>query len=115
MLISHLLPRHHKTPPPKFAPGIFMGLLAGFSILGLTKPIFGLVGLGTTLLVSGVLVEINRVRIWDDYRALYKKSRGFKGMWTKPNPVYYTINVVFLWPFIIFLGFISLWAAYMAS
>jgi hypothetical protein len=114
MLISHLLMRH-KTPEPRFAPGVFVGLVAAFSILGQTKPVVGLVGLGTVLLVTAVLIEVNRRRIWDTYNKAYKKRKGIKGMWTKPNPVFYTINVVFLWPFIIFLAVICLWAAYILA
>lgn len=111
MILSHLFTRH-KTPAPKFAPGLFLGLIVVFAFLGQIKPLFGLVGLGTTLLVAGVLVELNRQRIWDDYRKNYKKNKRNASTWTQPNQVYYTINVAFLWPFIIFLGVVCLWAAY---
>lgn len=111
MLISQLLVRH-KAPAPRFAPGLFMSLLVAFTILGQTRPVVGLTGLGTTLIITGVLVELNRVRIWETYRKSYKKPKGLAGHWTKPNPAYYTVNVVLLWPFIIFLGTICLWAAY---
>lgn len=114
MLISHLLVRH-KHPQPQFAPGLFVGLLVAFSLLGQTKPIVGLVGLGTTLLVTGVLVELNRQRIWDNYLKVFRKQKGLKSLWTRPSEVYYTINVVFLWPFIIFLGILCLWAAYVLA
>jgi hypothetical protein len=102
----------HKTPAPRFAPGLFLGLLVAFTLIGESRPVIGLVGLGTTLIITAVLIELNRQRIWDDYKKAYKKTKGVSGLWTKPNPVYYTINVVFLWPFIIFLGVVSLWAAY---
>jgi len=111
MLISHLL-THHKTPQPRFAPGVFLGFILAFVMLGQSSPVFGLAGLGTTLVVAGVLVELNRQRIWDNYAKSYRKLKGYKGIWTKPSPVYYTINVLFLWPLIIFLGFVCLWAAY---
>jgi hypothetical protein len=114
MLLSHFI-LHHKTPGPRFAPGLFIGLVATFSILGETKPTFALTGLGTTLILMGALVILNRQRIWDGYLKRYRKSKGLKGLWTKPNNIYYTLNVVFLWPFIIFLGVICLWAAYMLS
>ncbi len=115
MLISHLFTHRKKTPKPRFAPGIFLGFLLAFVLLGQTKPIVGLVGIGTTLVITGVLVVLNRQRIWDDYVKAYKKRRGVKGIWTKPNDVYYTINVLFLWPFIIFLGLVSLLAAYVLA
>ena len=111
MLISNLF-RRHKTPGPRFAPGLFVGLLVVFTLLGQTNPIFGLTGLGVTLIATGTLVELNRQRIWDNYRKTFRKSKGFKGLWTKPDPVYYTLNVVFMWPLIIVLGAFSLWAAY---
>ncbi|MDB5178469.1 MAG: hypothetical protein JWN01_412 [Patescibacteria group bacterium] len=114
MLISHFFVRH-KTPEPRFAPGLFLGLLSAFVILGGAKPVVGLVGVGTTLIVTAVLVELNRQRIWDDYLKTYRKQKGLKSIWRKPNPIYYTINIVFLWPFILFLGFICLWAAYILA
>ncbi len=111
MLLSHLL-IGHKTPAPRFAPGVFVALLAVFSLIGQAKPIIALVGLGTLLILSGALVEANRQRIWDNYGKQYRKRKGVKGFWTKPNRTYYNINVIFLWPFIIFLGAICLWVAY---
>jgi hypothetical protein len=111
MILSHLLIRR-STPAPRFAPGLFVGLIVAFAILGQSKPVFSLVGLGLTLVIAGVLVELNRVRIWTNYKKTYKKQKSVSGIWTKPNPLYYTINVAFLWPFVIFLGFIALWAAY---
>jgi hypothetical protein len=114
VLISNLFV-HHKTPQPRFAPGLFIVLLAGFVVVGQYKPVMALVGIGTTAIVAAVLVELNRKRIWDDYRKSYKKLKGVKGLWTKPNELYYTINVGFLWPFVLFLGILCLWAAYMLS
>ncbi|HEX3081883.1 MAG TPA: hypothetical protein VHQ86_01375 [Candidatus Saccharimonadia bacterium] len=109
-LFSHFTRR--KVPAPKFAPGLFLGLLAAFTLLGQDKPVVGLTGLGTTLIAGGVLVELNRQRIWEDYRKQYKKAKGLSGLWSKPDPIYYTINVVFLWPLIVVLGIGCLWAAY---
>jgi len=84
-------------------------------LLGQAQPIYGLVGIGTVLIVASVIVELNRQRIWDQYNKTYKKQAGVVGLWTKPNHVYYTINVAFLWPFILFLGICSLYAAYILS
>lgn len=114
MLISNLFVRH-KTPPPRFAPGLFLVLLAAFVVIGQTKPVFALVGIGTTLVVASTLVEVNRNRIWEGYKKSYKRNSGMVGLWTKPNPVYFNINVWFLWPFILFLGLVCLWAAYIVS
>lgn len=114
MLISHLIVRH-KTPGPRFAPALFMVLLVGFTLLGFMKPIFGLTGLGTTMILAGSLVIVNRQRIWDNYRKGYRKSKSLKGFWTQPNSVYYNLNIAFLWPFIVFLGLVCLWTSYMLS
>jgi len=111
MILSNLFIKH-KTPQPRFAPGLFMGLLAAFILLGQTKPLYALVGIGTTVIVAAVLVELNRVRIWEDYRQAYRKQKGLKGAFTAPNPVYYTLNVVVLWPSILILGVMCLWVAY---
>ncbi len=113
MLISSLFIRH-KVPPPRFAPGLFLLLLAIFALLGQGRPVFGLVGIGTTLLVAGALVEVNRDRIWELYLKNHKKSKG-EAFWRRPDPVYYNINVYFLWPFTMFLGLICLWVAYIVS
>jgi hypothetical protein len=114
MLMSNMFLRH-KTPRPRFAPALFILLLAAFAIIGQARPIIGLVGIGTTAIITGVLVEINRENIWETYRKQYKKNKSLKALWTAPNRVYYNINVVFLWPFIVFLGILCLWAAYMLS
>ena len=111
MLISHLFMRH-RTPAPRFAPGLFLGLLIAFTLLGQDKPVVGLTGIGATLVAAGALVELNRQRIWDEYRKSYRKAKGLAGLWSKPDPLYYTLNVVFLWPLIIVLGIVCLWAAY---
>lgn len=111
MILSHLV-LHHKNPEPRFVPGLFIALIAIFSILGQYKPLIAMAGLGTVLIVAGTLVEANRQSIWTNYQKVYRKRKGLKGIWTKPNHTYYTINVAFLWPFIIFLGVICLWVAY---
>ena len=114
MLISNLFVRH-KVPPPRFAPALFLTLLAVFVLLGNTKPVVGLVGIGATVIVAAVLIELNRDRIWDTYRKTYKKERGLKGKWTEPNVIYYNLNVYLLWPFVLFLGLLCLYAAYILA
>lgn len=111
MLISHLF-IGHKVPAPRFAPGLFIALIALFALMGDSRPVVALAGLGTVLVVTGTLILSNRARIWDNYRKSYRKQKGLMGLWTKPNQTYYIINVLFLWPFIIFLGAICIWVAY---
>jgi hypothetical protein len=114
MLISNLFVRH-KVPQPRFAPTLFIGLLAIFILLGNSKPAVGLAGIGATSVIAAVLVELNRVRIWETYRKAYRKSQGMKGIWTKPSDIYYIINVIILWPLIFVLGALCLYAAYMVG
>lgn len=112
MLISNLFIKH-KVPQPRFAPGLFVGLIALFIILGEAKPVVGLVGIGTTAIVAAFLVEANRQRIWETYRKAYRKQKGIKGTFTQPSTTYYAINILLLWPMIMLLGFLCLYAAYM--
>jgi hypothetical protein len=111
VVISNLFIRH-KTPQPQFAPGAFLGLIALFVVMGVAKPLIALVGLGTTAVIAAVLVEVNRVRIWETYRKSYRKQKGLKGVFTQPSQTYYMINVVVLWPVILLLGVMCLYAAY---
>jgi uncharacterized membrane protein len=114
MLISNLFVRH-KVPPPRFAPALFLSLLAVFVLLGNTKPVVGLVGIGCTVIVAAVLIELNSDRIWETYRKTYKKESGLKRKWTEPNRLYYNLNVYFLWPFVFCLGLLCLYAAYVTA
>jgi hypothetical protein len=114
MLLSNLFVSH-KVPQPRFAPGLFLALLAFFVLLGESKPVYGLVGIGVTSLTAGALIELNRDRIWEMYRKSYRKQKGLKGRFTEPSHLYYNINVWFLWPFVMFLGVLCLYAAYMLS
>jgi len=114
MLLSNLFTKH-KVPPPRFAPGVFLALLAMFVLLGNAKPAYGLLGIGTTVVIGGLLVELNRDRIWETYLKTYKKQKGLRGVWSRPNRLYYNLNVYFLWPFVMFLGAVCLWAAYALS
>ncbi len=110
-MLSKLFMRH-KTPAPRFAPGLFFGLIVVFAVLSQTKPAIGLAGLGTLAIMTAGLVELNREQIWDQYNKAYKKRKGWHSRWTEPKPTYYTLNVVVLWPVVATLGVLCLWAAY---
>ena len=114
MLVSNLFVKHKKADP-RLVPAAFVALLALFVIIGESKPVMGLIGIGATVILAGTLVEIMRESIWETYRGSYKKQKGFKGMWVEPNKIYYNINVWFLWPFVIFMGVLCLYAAYILS
>ena len=104
---------HKSMPQPHFAAHIFIVLIAVFTILIQLRPAVGLAGLGTTVLLAAALIEVNRDRIWETYRAEYKRRRQLKGLWHEPNRIYYTINVYMLWPFVAFLGAVCLAVAYL--
>ncbi|MBW4062176.1 hypothetical protein HJC99_06400 [Candidatus Saccharibacteria bacterium] len=108
----HHLFRRNKTPQARFAPTLFLILITVFVIVMRARPVLGLAGLGTTLLVVAGLVIVNRDRIWDNYKKSYKKTKGWRGRFTELNKTYYYINVVLLWPFIAALGLVCLCAAY---
>ena len=110
-MFQHLF-RRHKSPRPRFAPGLLLALIAVFVIILNSRPIVGLTGLGTTLVLAAALVELNRQRIWIDYKKSYKKQKGLAGRFTAPSITYYQINVLLLWPFIGLLGLACLYAAY---
>jgi hypothetical protein len=112
LLLSNLFLKR-KIPGPHFAPGLFLALLALFVLMGQARPVVGLVGIGTTAVLAAVLVELNRNRIWEEYRKAYRRQKGLKGVLAEPHIVYYNINVYLLWPFILFLGTVCLWTAYM--
>jgi hypothetical protein len=114
MLISNLFVKH-KQADPRLTPAIFLGSLAVFTLLGQSRPLLGLMGIGVTVIIAGILVELNRYTIWDTYRKSYKKEKGLKGLWVEPNRIYYNLNVYFLWPFVVFLGILCLYTAYWLS
>jgi hypothetical protein len=111
-MFQHLFHRH-KTPQPRFGQLVFLLLIGVFVIILQSRPVLGLTGLGTTLVIAAALVELNAERIWTDYKKVYKKSKGWRGRFTAPDPRYYQLNVYFLWPFIGLLGIVALWAAYL--
>jgi hypothetical protein len=110
-MLSRLFFRH-KIPPPRFAQGIFVGLIIAFGIITQVKAAIGLAGLGTVAIIGAALVEVNRVRIWETYLKQYKKTKKLKGWLHEPRLTYYHINVIILWPFVAILGVVCLWIAY---
>ena len=110
-MFQHLFHRP-KKPQYRFAPTVFLGLIAVFIVILQMRPVLGLAGLGTTLILAAALVILNRERIWFDYKKSYKKKKGLHGKLTKPSSIYYSMSVFLLWPFIAGLGVVSLIAAY---
>lgn len=100
----------HRSPKPQFGESVLALLVVFFALMVQIRPIVGLTGLGTTLLVIAVLIELNRVRIWDDYKKAWKKRKGL--FWHAPHKIYYNLNVYVVWPLVALLGLACLWAAY---
>jgi hypothetical protein len=88
-----------------------MLMLLLFASLVDAAPEVSLAGLGATLIIMGVLVELNSAKIWRDYLKSIKKFKKMSAF-QRPSKVYYNINVYILWPFIIFMGILSVWSAY---
>lgn len=104
----------NQLPAPRFTQGVWMLLVVIFASLSMARPVLGLAGLGTILILSAVLIEANRQLIWQGYRSRYKQSKG-KGRWSEPRPLYYRLNVYVVWPLVFLLGVGSLIGAYLAG
>ena len=109
-MLLHLF-RPKAADPTKYVLWVIVVLALMFAVLAETSPVVGLAGVGTLLILMGIIVELNSRRIWADYVKMTKK-RGLS-FWTRPNKVYYNINVYILWPFTIFLGVTAVWTAYL--
>jgi hypothetical protein len=104
----------NSTPKARFAGWAFVDLVAFFGAISLLRPVMGLAGLGAVLVLAAILVEANKDVIWQSYKKNYKKAKGpLKQFWSKPNDLYYQINVYVLWPVIFALGLASIYAAYL--
>ncbi len=104
---------HHKskTPKPRFAAWFFIALIAAFCIVTSYQITIGLTGLGVTLLIAGVLLELNSPRIWAESLQWRKKNKN-RPWYTRPNELLYKIHIWILWPLVILLGIGALKAAY---
>jgi hypothetical protein len=104
---------HHKTKSiqPRFAAWLFVALIIAFAVTAQYQVVVGLTGLGVTLLIAGVLLEINSPKIWADSLQWRKKNK--KGPWySRPNEFLYKIHIWVLWPLVIILGIAAIKAAY---
>lgn len=75
--------------------------------------LFGQLGLGMSLIVTGIWTVAQSRTIWDTYLKSWKRRpKTQRSVWNKPLKVYYYINLVVVLPLMIALG-ISL--IYLAS
>jgi hypothetical protein len=98
----------HRSYPARFASWAFLSLLVLFAGLLQTKPSIGFAGLGAVLVLAALLILANHERIWQ----LYKKSRPSQSIWSKPNKLYYQLNVYIVWPLVLLLGLAAIATAY---
>src|SRR6266567_2204822 len=96
-MLSQLFIKRKRTAP-SLVPLSFLVALVAFVLLAQTEPALGLAGVGATMVVTAVLVELGRQRIWNDYLRAHKKRRAWGGWLSEPRYVYYVLNVWLLWP-----------------
>ena len=110
-----LFQRHH--PSARFASWSFICLLILFVAIWTQKPAVGLAGIGAVLVMGSMLVLANSRLIWEQYKKSYKKSKNSIApeSWSKPNSLYYRLNVYVVWPLVLVLGLVAIWAAYVAG
>ena len=107
---------HHKSKSlqPNFAAWLYVLLIAVFAVVAQYEVIVGLTGLGVTLLIVGVLLELNSPKVWADSLAWRKKNKN--GPWySRPNELLYKIHIWVLWPLVIILGIGAIKAAYLLA
>jgi hypothetical protein len=105
---------HHKSAPPKPRYGVLLyaALVFAFAIVSRYSPVFGLVGLGSLLIIAGIVVEMNSTRIWAESLKWHKKNRKNVPWWNRPTPLFYAINTYVLWPLVIVMGVFAFVLAY---
>ncbi len=88
---------------------IFLWLL----ILTYFGNLFGQLGLGAGMIVTGIWTIVQSRSIWDTYvRSWKRRPKSQRSVWNKPLKIYYYFNLIFVLPLMIALG-ISL--IYLAS
>ena len=93
---------------------ILMLMIVLFGAVVYVSPDVSLAGLGTTLVIMGVIIELNAKKIWSQYLGIAKK-RKYRSIWSRPHRFYYYANVYFLWPLVVLLGLIAIGLGYYYS
>jgi hypothetical protein len=107
---------HRHSPKARFASWAFLCLLVLFAALTASTPAVGLAGTGAVLVLSSLLIEANKRLIWENYKKNYKKTKtALPVVWSKPNLLYYNLNVYVVWPLVFLLGLAAIYAAYLVA
>lgn len=78
--------------------------------------LFGQLGLGVLLVVTGIWTLARSKETWNKYLASWKKlPKNKRNEWLRPRRRYYYINVVILVPLAIGVGLALIASAYMYS
>lgn len=110
-MLLHIMRRPDENVLLRAVVWLLMLLILLFSAAVYVSPQISLAGLGTTLMILGVITELNADRIWRSYVKLVKKA-GHLSFWQRPNKIYYYLNVYILWPVVIGMGLWFVWLAY---
>jgi len=113
-MLLHILRRNNDSVLLQYTMWFLLLLVLLFASIVYVSPDVSMAGLGTSLVIMGVLVELNGKTVWKDY-VKYAKKNKMISMWKRPNKLYYNINIYILWPFVIFMGVLSIWTAYYLS
>ena len=105
---------HHKsaTPKPHYGAVLYAILILAFVIVTQYSTVVGFVGLGSLLVLAGIVVEMNSGRIWEESQKRHKKNRKHVPWWNRPTPFFYAVNTYVIWPLVIVLGVFALVLAY---
>lgn len=103
---------HHRTRKARFAEWSYLALLVLFAVIYTYSPSAGLAGMGAVLVLGSLLVEANKELIWESYKKGYKAKNS--SLWSKPDPLYYKLNVYLVWPLVFVVGLLAIAASVVA-
>ncbi len=83
----------------RFTAAIFTAFLAWFTMLTLMHIPFGVLGLGSLLLLGGIWLLFYAKPIYEQSKKAYRKlPKSKKNVWNKPTPAYYYFNLFVVVP-----------------
>lgn len=102
----------HKLDTVRFATWAYVDLFLLFGAIFFVRQSAGLAGLGAIMILGSLQILANHKAIWHDYVATYRKSSSaVLNKLQEPKPLYYRFNIYFLWPMVMILGIMAIFAA----